>query len=52
MPKEDVKACHIVHLIEPGGWKDEDLWPRVQEEMVDAMVALERALAPEIERLP
>ena len=51
-PKEDVKACHIVHDIDTGGWKDEELWPETQEEMIDAMVALEQALAPEIERLP
>jgi hypothetical protein len=51
-PGEDIKACHIMYPIGTGGWKDEELWPRVQEEMVDAMVALEQALAPEIERLP
>jgi hypothetical protein len=51
-PKEDVKVCHIVHPIDSGGWKDEELWPEVHEKMVDAMVRLEQALAPEIERLP
>lgn len=51
-PKEEVKTCHILHTMEVGGWKDEDRWPQIQEEMVDAMVALERALAPEIARLP
>ena len=51
LPKEDVKTCHIVHPIDIGGWKDEDTWPQVQEEMVEAMVDLERAVTPEIERL-
>ncbi|MFW6116635.1 MAG: DUF4268 domain-containing protein [bacterium] len=51
-PREDVRTCHIVHPLHTGGWKDEESWPETQEEMVDAMVALEQALAPEIGRLP
>lgn len=51
-PKEDLKTCYIVHTMDGGGWKDEDRWPELQEEMVDAMVRLERAFAPEIARLP
>jgi hypothetical protein len=50
-PKEDIRTCHIVHSIDEGGWKDEELWPDIQVQMVDAMVRLEQALAPEIERL-
>lgn len=41
-----------MYSIDVGGWKDEYLWPEVQQEMVDAMVRLEQALAPEIDRLP
>jgi hypothetical protein len=48
-PKEDVTACFAVHPMDTGGWKDEDSWPEIQEEMVDAMVALEQAMALEIE---
>ena len=47
-----IEACHIVHPVDTGEWKDEDLWPETQEEMVEAMVALERAMASEIEGLP
>lgn len=50
-PKEDVRTCHIVHPLRTGGWKDEELWPEIQEEMVDAMVRLEEALGSEIDRL-
>jgi len=51
-PKEDVRTCHIVHSVDAGGWKDEERWPDIQDQLVDAMVRLERALAPEIEALP
>ena len=50
-PGEDIKACHIMYPIDTGGWRDEEHWPQIQDEMVDAMVRLERALAPEIARL-
>ncbi|MEA3377750.1 MAG: DUF4268 domain-containing protein [Chloroflexota bacterium] len=50
-PREDLKMCQIVHTIDGGGWKDQELWPEIQEEMVDAMVRLEQALGPEIDRL-
>lgn len=51
-PIEDATSCRIVYVLGTGGWKDEELWPQIHEEMVDAMVDLERALAPEIKRLP
>ncbi len=50
-PKEDLKMCEIVYQIDAGGWKDEESWPEIQEEMVDAMILLEQALKPEIDRL-
>jgi hypothetical protein len=50
-PKEDMRTCHAFHLIDTGGWKDEENWQEIQEDMVDAMVRLEQALKPEIERL-
>lgn len=51
MPEEDIKACHITYTMDTGGWRDEERWPQVQGAMADAMVRLERALAPEIARL-
>jgi hypothetical protein len=50
-PKDDLKMCEIVYPMDVGGWKDEESWPEIQEEMVDAMVRLEKALAPEIAQL-
>ena len=50
-PKDELKTCNIVCPMDVGGWKDEDSWPEIQEQMVDAMVSFEEAMAPEIDRL-
>jgi hypothetical protein len=49
--RENYRACYIVYPIETGGWSNEEAWPKIQEEMVDAMIRLENAIAPEINRL-
>lgn len=52
MPLENKRACRIRHRTEAGGYRDEDAWPAAHEEMVDAMVRMERALRPHLQRLP
>ena len=48
---EDTKASHIRHVIPGGGLRDREHRPDIQDRMIDAMVRLERALKPEIQRL-
>ena len=31
--------------IKTGGYRDADIWPRTQDDMIEAMVKLEKALA-------
>lgn len=47
---EGKRACRIRQSFE-GGYRDEDAWPEIQDRMVDAMIRLERALKPHIDRL-
>ena len=50
---EGKKPCRIVKLFSLGGYRDEeDRWPEIQEAMIDAMIRLEAALRPHIDRLP
>lgn len=44
-------SCAIQKLVHTGGYRDEDLWPRIQDDMIDAMIRLSRALKPHITRL-
>lgn len=48
---DDVRNCHIRYVISLGGLRDRDRWPEIQDQMIDAMIRLERALKPEIQRL-
>jgi hypothetical protein len=48
---DDRRASRIRYLIPSGGLKDQDRWPEIQERMIDAMIRLERALAPTIRKL-
>lgn len=45
------RACRIRLLLTDGGLLDKQRWPEIQDRMVDAMVRLERALKPEVQRL-
>jgi hypothetical protein len=49
--QDDVRVSYVLYSIPDGGLRDRDQWPEVQAKMVDAMVRLEEALAPEIDRL-
>jgi hypothetical protein len=48
---EGKRACRIKKEIDIGGYRDEDKWPEVQDAMIDAMIRLEKALRPHIEKL-
>ena len=43
---EGRRVCRIKSLCEIGGLKDSALWDRIQEDMIDRMVRLEKALRP------
>jgi hypothetical protein len=47
---EGRRACRIRQNLE-GGYRETDLWPSIQDAMIDAMMRLERALKPYIDRL-
>ena len=49
---DDKQGCRVAYLTGAGGYKsDESEWPAIQDAMIDAMVRLEKALAPHLERL-
>lgn len=49
---EDRRACRIRKKLTIGGWRDEpSKWPAVYEAMVDAMIRLEKALKPHVQKL-
>ena len=45
------RACRIRKVLPGGGLQDRELWPEIQTRMVDAMVRLEKALKPRVQRL-
>jgi hypothetical protein len=47
---EGKRACRIRRNFE-GGYRDEERWPEIQATMIDAMIRLERALKPYIDRV-
>ncbi len=49
---DERQACRIKKFITLGGYRDtEDKWPKIHEDMVDAMIRLEKALKPHINKL-
>jgi hypothetical protein len=48
---EGKRACRIKKMILIGGYRDKDKWPEIQEAMIDAMIRLEKALRPHIDKL-
>lgn len=49
---EDRRACRIRKKLTIGGWRDEpSKWPAVYDAMVDAMIRLEKALKPHVQKL-
>jgi uncharacterized protein DUF4268 len=51
-PLEGKQACRIRGRVDGGGYRDEDRWPEIHDWLIEAMIRLERALTPEIRRLP
>lgn len=50
--EEGLRYCRIGKAISLGGYRDpEDKWPAIHHAMVDAMIRLEKALSPHIEKL-
>jgi hypothetical protein len=45
-PLEHRSACRIGANVTDGSFNDEQTWPKLQADMIDAMIRLERALAP------
>jgi predicted type IV restriction endonuclease len=49
---DDSRGCRIAYTTKAGGWKtDEAKWPAIQDAMIDAMVRLEKALRPQLDKL-
>lgn len=48
---DNKRASRIRNTLTVGGWKDPERWPDIQAATVDAMVRLERALKPHVQRL-
>jgi len=41
---DDRRACRIRWVTSAGGWRDEEVWDALQDELVDAMIRLDAAL--------
>ena len=48
---EGKRACRIKKQISIGGYRDEEKWSEVQDQMVDNMIKLEQSLRPYIKKL-
>lgn len=48
---DDRPNCTIGIQIVRGGYRDEEQWPEIQDEMIDAMIRLENALRPYLDKL-
>jgi len=49
---ENRRACRIRYTITVGGYRDDEArWPAIHEATVEAMIRLEKALAPQIKKL-
>ena len=49
---EGQRSCRIGKQLSLGGYRDEEKWQEIQDAMIDAMIRLEAAFRPHIERLP
>ncbi len=49
---DEKRACRIAFTIAVGGYRSEESkWPDIQDGMIDAMIRLEKALAPHLQQL-
>lgn len=52
-PLDDKRACRITTAWSAGGYRSSSAeWPEIHRKMIDAMVGLERAIRPSLDRLP
>ncbi|MBI4640244.1 MAG: DUF4268 domain-containing protein [Candidatus Tectomicrobia bacterium] len=49
--KEGRRACRIWKQIVSGGYRDEERWPEIHDQMIEAMIRLEQVLKPYIAQL-
>jgi len=49
---EGKRVCRIKKQFSLGGYRDEEKWPEIQDVMIDAMIRLEKAFRPHIDKLP
>jgi hypothetical protein len=45
------RACRIRKVVAVGGWRDEPQWEEQQDKMIDAMLRLEAALSPYLQKI-
>ena len=50
-PLEGKRACRIGKHFSLGGYRDEEKWQEIQAAMIDAMIRLDRAFRPHIDKL-
>lgn len=48
---EGRRVCRIKSICEMGGLKNEDLWDKIQEDLIDRMIRLEKALKPTLQTI-
>ena len=48
---DNKRACRISKKFENGGYRDEDKWPNIHKNMIDAMCRFEKALKPHLLKL-
>jgi hypothetical protein len=52
-PLPGKRACRISYRLEAGGYRDDrKRWPEIHDAMIGAMIRLEKALRPHLDRLP
>lgn len=49
---EDQRFWRIDKWLSLGGYRDKEKWSEIQDAMIDAMIRLEKAFRPHIDRLP
>jgi hypothetical protein len=49
---DEKRMSRIRHIVDSGGYLDEERWPDIQDELIDAMIRLERAFRPHLDALP
>ena len=49
--KEGRRACRIQKTFVTGGYRDEDVWAAIYEELIEGMTLLETAIGPQLARL-